>query len=402
MSRPSRLALVASVAFVATMSACANSGGGSDTSSSSGPIKIGMFATTSAGTPSAFVNTWSVDGVKAAVQAVNKDGGINGRKVEVDVCDNGGDPNRDATCARKAVSDGWLAVVGGFDPYAPAQTLPILESANIPYVGALQGTPTEYQSKVSFPVEIGTVGGYVGTFSQMADDGCKSPVFIGATDAGSDETAKQFTSAMDKAGVKGKVVPFNTGTTDVTPIVADALADKPDCIVFGGSGPDAAKVFAAVRKAGSDAALYSNPGVLQPQVLGAMGDLANGIRGASSAPLDNDPSPEMKQLVSDLTACNKDAVANEFAINGYAAVMLLKEMATGLDDVSAKNLLEKFQASKDVDVLMFPTLDFTKTRDSDLYPRMPNTSVYYSEVKDGQWVGVGGTSTATDIEDQLP
>ena len=193
----------AGAAAVMLLSACGSSSSSSSGSSggaSSDPIKIGMFATTSAGSASAFVNTWSVDGVQAGVKAINDAGGINGRQLELTVCDNAGDPNRDATCARDAVTDEWVAVVGGFDPYAPAQTLPVLEAANIPYVGYLQGTPIEYQSPVSFPVEIGTVGGYVGTFKQMIDDGCKSPVFIGTTDSGSDETIAQAEQAFSAPG----------------------------------------------------------------------------------------------------------------------------------------------------------------------------------------------------------
>lgn len=375
------------------LTACSGTG-----AAQSDTITVGMFATTSAATSAAFVNTWSVDGVKAGLKAINDAGGIDGRKITLEVCDNAGDPNRDAACARRAVQERWVAVLGGFDPYAPGQTLPILEAGDVPYVGYLQGAPTEYQSEVSFPVSIGTVGGYVGTFSQMVDDGCEKPVFIGANDAGSDVTYAQAEDVFGSApGVTFEgAIQFTSGTTDVTPTVADALARNPDCVSFGGGGNDAAKVFSAVRKAGGKATLYAPPGVLQPQVIAALGKTAEGIKGASDAPLPNSSDAAVEKFTADLRKYSAEAVANDFSLIGYSATRLLAEALTGLDDPSAKGLLDKLGTMSGVQVMNFPALDFTRTRDSKRYPRMFNSSVWYGVVKDGQWTS-SGSESATDI-----
>ncbi|MES9539618.1 MULTISPECIES: ABC transporter substrate-binding protein [unclassified Actinomadura] len=375
------------------LAACnAAEGSGGDT------ITVGMFATTSAATSAAFVNTWSVDGVQAGLKVINDAGGVDGKKIRLKVCDNAGDPNRDAACARRAVQEKWVAVLGGFDPYAPSQTLPVLEAGDIPYIGYLQGTPTEYQSKVSFPVAIGTVGGYVGTFSQMVQDGCKRPVFIGASDAGSDVTYAQAKDVLGGApGVAFKgAIKFTTGTTDVTPTVADALAQSPDCLAFGGGGNDAAKIFAAVRKAGNKATLYAPPGVLQPQVISALGKAAEGIKGASDTPLPNSSDPSVRTFLSDLRSYSPKAVPNGFALIGYSSTILLRQGLTGLDDVTAKSLLKRLGGMRGVKVMNFPPLDFTKTRASEQYPRMFNSGVWYGVVKDGQWTS-SGSESPTDI-----
>ncbi|GAA0365712.1 ABC transporter substrate-binding protein [Actinoallomurus spadix] len=382
------------VAGSLSLAACKGgaAGGGGDT------ITVGMFATTSAATSAAFVNTWSVDGVQAGLKAINAAGGVNGKKITLKVCDNAGDPNRDATCARRAVQEKWVAVLGGFDPYAPSQTLPVLEAGSVPYVGFLQGTPAEYQSRVSFPVSIGTVGGYVGTFSQMVHDGCKKPVFVGANDAGSDVTYAQAKDVFGSApGVTfNGAIKFTSGTTDVTPTVADALAQRPDCLAFGGGGNDAAKFFAAVRKAGSKATLYASPGVLQPQVIAALGKTAEGIKGASDTPMPNSSDPSMQKFLTDLKGYSAKAVPNEFSLIGYASTLLLQQGLTGLGDVTAKGLLKKLGGMSGVKVMNFPPLDFTKTRGSRQYPRMFNSSVWYGVVKNGQWTS-SGSQTPTDI-----
>ena len=174
---------------------------------------------------------------------------------------------------------------------------------------------------------------------------------------------------------------------------------------FGGSGPDAAKIYTQIRNTGSGAQvkLYSNPGILQPQVVSALGAVAEGIRGASSAPLASNPDASMVQFQTDLTAYKSDAVANEFSINGYAATQLLKQALTGIDgDITAEALLNKLNATTDAKVMVFPTLDFTKTRDSELYPRMFDTSVWYSEIKNGDWTGVDTQQASTDVAAVIP
>lgn len=376
---------------------------GTSTAKSGSPIKVGIFATLQATSANAFVEPWSVDGLKIAAKAINDKGGIDGRQVQIEVCDNGGDPNKDAACARQAVTDKWVAVAGGFDSYAPNQTLPILESASIPYVGFLQVTPIEYESTVAFPVEAGVIGGASGTAVQMVASKCKTPSFIGANDAGGKSTADQVKAVFTKAGLnyKGLVV-FPPGTTDVSPIIASTLAQKPDCVMFNGAGADAAKIFSGIRKAGSSAKLFAPPSVLSPDIIKALGATASGIQGASTAPLSNNPSPAMKTMLAAATAYGPKTVVNEFTINAYSAMLVIKQALTGMADPTAKNLLTKLSSTSDADAGPLGTINFTKTRSSKLYPRLFNTNVWYSVIKNGQFQGTTATAQKTDIGTYLP
>src|SRR5437879_6365744 len=54
--------------------------------------------------------------VRARVAALNKAGGINGRPIEPEFCNDKFDPNEGSACARKAVDDKVVAVVGGLSP----------------------------------------------------------------------------------------------------------------------------------------------------------------------------------------------------------------------------------------------------------------------------------------------
>ena len=50
--------------------------------------------------------------MRAAARAINAAGGVNGHPLVVDSCNDQGDPNLSATCARKMVSDHVVATFG--------------------------------------------------------------------------------------------------------------------------------------------------------------------------------------------------------------------------------------------------------------------------------------------------
>ena len=401
-------ALAAAVALAAGCSSAGSSSAGSGSASaaaadSGAPIKVGVIATLSAVLPGAFVQPWSVDGVQAAADMINAQGGINGRKIQVEVCDNGGDPNRDTQCARKAVTGGWVADVGGFDPYDPNLVLPILQAASIPYLGLFESAPVEYEASNTFPIEIGSVGSYVGTAAQMVSHGCKRPAFINITSQSYSSIAQDVKAVFDKAGVTyGGAIPYQTGTINFTPVVASALAQKPDCIMFVGQSSDGVKAFTGIRQAGSTAALFTPPGVLVPQVITALGKTADGIEGATGAPLPDNPSPAITQMIKNLGTYSKLSYTNEYATDGYAAVLLLQQALAGMKDITPANLLAKLNTMTNAQVLNFPPINYEKARASKVYPRMFNTYVWYGVVKNGEWTGLTASQPPVNIAQYLP
>src|SRR5579862_5590927 len=74
------------------------------------PVKIGLIVTL--GTP-AVNETYYVAADTAAIDDLNQSGGLGGHPVKLDVCNDGGDPNKTVACANQMVSDKVIAVVGG-------------------------------------------------------------------------------------------------------------------------------------------------------------------------------------------------------------------------------------------------------------------------------------------------
>src|SRR5271155_373699 len=136
------------------MSAVAVSGQGAGTAGAAGaPIKIiniSMVTSPVYGQPSPETPAT----IKAAASVINAAGGLDGHPIKVIVCDDKGNLNDAANCAREAVSDGVVAAVGDNSPTGTAID-PILESAGIATIGPNPLSATDLSSPNSFTVQSG-------------------------------------------------------------------------------------------------------------------------------------------------------------------------------------------------------------------------------------------------------
>ncbi|MFE3559699.1 ABC transporter substrate-binding protein [Streptomyces sp. NPDC059193] len=91
---------------------------------------------------------------KAYERWVNSKGGINGRKLRVLTCNENNTPSGAADCARKAVNEKAVAVVGSYSQHGRAFMAP-LEAEGIPFIGGYGVSSEEFQSILSYPVNGG-------------------------------------------------------------------------------------------------------------------------------------------------------------------------------------------------------------------------------------------------------
>ncbi|MGY1579856.1 ABC transporter substrate-binding protein [Streptomyces sp. MN13] len=90
----------------------------------------------------------------AYARHVNAQGGIDGRKLRVLICNDHNDSVDAAKCARRAVKENVVAVVGSYSQHADS-FFPVLEGAGIPYIGGYGITSNEFTSPLSYPVNGG-------------------------------------------------------------------------------------------------------------------------------------------------------------------------------------------------------------------------------------------------------
>ena len=111
-------------------------------------------------------------------QYINANGGVAGRPLDVITCDNKGEPNEGANCARQAVEEQVVAVVGSFT-FDASRIIPVLEEANIAWFGACCPlVAQEFTSSISFVLGSLLPGMGAGIGWKMAQDGCENPVNV--------------------------------------------------------------------------------------------------------------------------------------------------------------------------------------------------------------------------------
>nr|WP_308364627.1 MULTISPECIES: ABC transporter substrate-binding protein [unclassified Streptomyces] len=91
---------------------------------------------------------------KAYERWVNSKGGINGHKLRVLTCNEKNTPAGAADCARAAIAQKAVAVVGSYSQHGRAFMAP-LESEGIPFIGGYGVSSEEFQSTLSYPVNGG-------------------------------------------------------------------------------------------------------------------------------------------------------------------------------------------------------------------------------------------------------
>ncbi|MER5909647.1 ABC transporter substrate-binding protein [Streptomyces sp. NPDC001982] len=150
-TRPTRTTALTAGALVACASLTAGCGVIPGTAAGDGPIKVMTWAPQK-------TNSTNKPGMPAMASAyvkwINNHGGINGRKLELLTCNDHNDSVDAAKCARRAVNEDVVAVVGSYSQFGDSYFAP-LEGAGIPYIGGYGVTNGEFTSSMSYPVNGG-------------------------------------------------------------------------------------------------------------------------------------------------------------------------------------------------------------------------------------------------------
>ncbi|MCJ0873554.1 ABC transporter substrate-binding protein [Streptomyces sp. AP-93] len=138
------------------MGACLVAGCGVLPGGSGGPGDAGTLTVmTFAPEDSKATNMPGMPGMaKAYERWVNSKGGINGHKLRVLTCNERNTPTGAADCARKAVAEKAVAVIGSYSQHGRAFLAP-LEAEGIPFIGGYGISSEEFRSPLSFPVNGG-------------------------------------------------------------------------------------------------------------------------------------------------------------------------------------------------------------------------------------------------------
>src|SRR4051812_21583520 len=122
--RTKRLVLFATALALATTACNAPGSDSAPKESSGGPIKIAVVNAQSGQLSS--LGQWEWKGAKLAADEWNAKGGIDGRKISLELFDDQGDPTVGTNLARKIASEGFVAMIGTAESAVTVAMIPIL------------------------------------------------------------------------------------------------------------------------------------------------------------------------------------------------------------------------------------------------------------------------------------
>jgi len=394
-TRTSRFAIpVVAAAAALVLSGCTSS----DTGGSEGePIRIMVLGSFSE--PPYILPEIPV-GAQAAVDRVNAEGGIDGRELELLVCDDNGNPNDAAACARKAVNEKVAAVVGTFTLFGDS-VIPLLEAAGIPDILPVAISNEELSSEISFPLIDGsTVTSAVGGLLAR-DEGCTN-VATFATDfpQSHDNFDAYWEPAIEGYGadsVTGVFVPATA--TDMAPFTAQASSAGADCLAFVTGAQQTAAGIVAAQAAGDSVAIAATATALPENVLAQLGAAANGIRATSNFYFPSTGEEIALQAQEDMAKIDDSQPVNDTALNAYAAVLVFAEVAAGLEEITGESIVEALNTAGPIDVGLFAPNDFGDAGFLETAPRLTMSVHQIYVAEDGVYVPSG--DEAIDLRDVL-
>lgn len=367
------------------------------TSATSGepPIRLGVISGHNVG--SAGEQTES--GARAAEAALNDGGGVNGRRISVEICGDEGDANVAARCARDFAADEDVVALVGVNSNYQDGIDPVLEEAGLPSVGhSLLGAP-DYESPMVFPVNGGP----------LISTSAGGPICINELDAASVALAHldlavgaQLVAVLNGFSLApfgmelARAVPVPTTATDVTAQAAEIIASDADCTIILAGAESVAQMVVALRQQGYEGEIAVPGAVFSPQALvEAVGE--DDAEGVVVTQAFDYTSPLAEEYLSDMEAIGASELVSDLSLQAWLAVKVVADVAGELEQIDRRSLLTALEgvSAFDTEGLTAEPLDFTG-READpavLGGSAPNLILPYAlaaQIRDGEAEPVTG------------
>ena len=323
-------------------------------------------------------------GAQIAVNEINSAGGVDGHKLVLIVCNDQNNPNTAAQCAREAIKDKVVALVGGLEDY-DRLIEPLLVQAGIPWVGLI--TPDDYTSSNLFLFGGEGVDAFAAIGMSLAQQGCKHVAVIVTAAAGTEKINAAQIQAGVKAGGSSVAGTFTIPATavDLAPTVSAARSAGADCIGSGVSPAQSGPLLAAVNAGSPKLKVATAEGGAPPPLITALGKAANGLLATSGLLPPSSPEPTVQKLNQAMKAQYPKIPVDTFAQIGYASVNVIAAAAKGLGDVTASSMMSALPKLTNYDTGLGPVLDFS-TAPVAAYPRLFTVKDYIYVAKNGVYV----------------
>lgn len=382
------VAVGAIAALALPLAACGSSGGSGSSSSSggsaSGEIKVMAISVLQS---SALSFPDETAAMQAHADEINAAGGINGKKLDLIICNDQFDPNVASDCARQAASGGVVAVLQPFEPYTQ-QVDPILQAAGIPMVYGEFASSTDGTSPISFLRDAGVPGGYAAVGIQLAKEGCKKIGAVVVQEVNNLLGATWIANGAKSAGAAFIQTPVTQDQADFSAPVAELISQGADCIVPDTLPQQGAKVVAAVAQSGHSVKMGAISTEFAGPQVAALGAAANGMILAGQNYLPTDTSvPAVQDVITGMKEYTPSvSLQDSFGIDGWASVTAVEQLLKSVSGPVTAASVMKAAGTATYNTGLLATFSATQKAPVSTYPRAVNWSYLVWTVQDGKAV----------------
>jgi len=247
------------------------------------PVKIGLSAAVSGG--SAASGEAIKRGLQIAIDEINAKGGVlGGRKLELVIRDDEGNPQKGVIIARELVErEKVAAVFGGLHTTVALAQVPVWQELKTPYMGAwAAGTNiTRNGQTPNYVFRVSANDDYVDRFlSRYAIEVLKKgkPGLLLENTPWGQSNEAGLTKWFGEKGIKAVGVErFNWNDPDMSPQLLRLKSAGADHIVLVANAPEGAQVLRSKAKLGWDTAMISHWGISGGRFAELTGDLSEGV-----------------------------------------------------------------------------------------------------------------------------
>jgi ABC-type branched-subunit amino acid transport system substrate-binding protein len=316
-------------------------------------------------------------GAQVAVDEINAAGGINGRPLELMVCNDEFNPQLSTECVQEALSNDVVAFVGGLIG-TPGALFPL--TPDHAWIGSAAAGVSDTANYYPVGGDGSTAFSTIGLSAAL--DGCANVAVVDSA-AAAPENSQAMMMGVEAGGgtVVAQLAPNESG--DFAPVVEAALAEGAECLA---SGVSPAEIGGLLTGNAGRLPIYTIDGPLPPALLAALGEAADGVHIAAAFPPPGSGNAKTDELQAIAAEIGGPVSLDQFFLGGYVAVQLVAEVAAGLDDVTAANIQAGIGALDAYDTGLGPVIDFTKGSSVPGFSAIYNPRMYLMEASGGAYV----------------
>ncbi len=303
-------------------------------------------------------------GAEATFQAVNKAGGVNGRKITYNALDDAYSPQRALANARRQIeSNEAFALFGGCGTATASTVLAYAVENSVPYLFPYAGLdalvrplkPTVFALLPLYSDQMKAITPYA-----LGQSKAKTIAIVTSNIPGNKEWTAAMRAVAEKAGVKEVYYKaYELGTPDVAPMVLELKQANPELFALTTSAPDGGRWMQEMARQNWFPKSIAGISTFTDQVfIQAAGDLANDrviAPGFSVTPGD----PRAKTCNDELRAYKTDFKPSHFTLYGcLTAKVAVEAFKRAGKELTRESLYAALNQMKDFDTGFTPPVTF--------------------------------------------